>query len=399
VIELCRSLVRVPSENPPGDTVPLVDLIEAWLADIDGIMTRRVVARAPVTNLLIRLPGRRPGRRLVMNGHLDTFPAGEAARWSVPPYAGEIRDGRLYGRGASDMKAGLAAALMTLRLLAPHQKELAGELVLTLSGDEEIGGALGTEWLLRNVPEASGDAMLSGDAGAPRVLRFGEKGRIWLRVTAQGKASHGAHVHLGENAIDRLLAALARFTTLHNLAAPVPGDIIAAIAEAAPVSEPISGAGEAKTLTHITVNIGRISGGSAINIVPDRAEALIDIRFPPGVSVEEITRWIAENLEPLPGIDYEILACDEANWTSPAHEIVATARRNAETLLGAPIVANMRVGFSDARFYRQHGIPSVVYGPTPFNMGAADEHVLLDELFAVFYVHAMTAYDYLTAAP
>jgi succinyl-diaminopimelate desuccinylase len=398
VTELCRTLVRVPSENPPGDTVPLVSRIESWLADIDGIVTRRIIPRAPAASLLIRLLGDRPGRRLVMNGHLDTFPAGEAARWTVPPYAGEIRDGCLYGRGTSDMKVGVAAALMTLRLLAARRHEFAGELVLTLAGDEESGSAWGTEWLLRNVPEASGDAMLNGDAGAPEVLRFGEKGRVWLRVTAFGKASHGAHVHLGENAIDRLMAALARFTTLHNLAAPVPADIIAAIAEAAPISEPLSGAGEAKTLTHITVNIGTISGGSAINIVPDRAESLIDIRFPPGVSGEEIRRWIAENLEPLPGIAYEILACDEPNWTSPTHEIVAITRRNAVALLGDGVVANMRVGFSDARFYRQRDIPSVVYGPRPFNMGAADEHVLLDDIFAVFYVHAMTAYDYLMEA-
>jgi acetylornithine deacetylase/succinyl-diaminopimelate desuccinylase-like protein len=239
--------------------------------------------------------------------------------------------------------------------------------------------------------------MLTGDAGGPRVLRFGEKGRLWLRVAARGRASHGAHVHLGENAIERLVVALARFTTLHNLAAPVPAEIIAAIAEAAPISEPLSGAGEAKTLTHITVNIGTISGGSAINVVPDHAEALVDIRFPPGVSGEEITRWIADNLETLPGIAYEILACDEASWTSPTHEIVQLTRRNAEALLGERVVANMRIGFSDARFYRRGGVPSVVYGPTPFNMGAADEYVLLDDLFAVFYVHAMTAYDYLTA--
>ena len=394
--ELCQALIRVPSANPPGDTAPIADMIETWLGDIDGIETRRIVARAPATNLVVRLEGARPGRRLVINGHLDTFPTGDAARWTIPPFAGEIREGRLYGRGASDMKAGIAAALMTLRLLAARRSELAGELVLTLAGDEETGGAFGTQWLLQHVPEATGDAMLNGDAGAPRVLRFGEKGRLWLRVMARGKATHGAHVHLGENAIDRLVAALARFTTLHNLAAPVPTDIIAAIAEAAPISEPLSGAGEAKTLTHITVNIGTISGGSAINIVPDQAEALVDIRFPPGIGGEEITRWIAENLETLPGITYEILSCDEPNWTSPSHEIVTLTRRNAEALLGDRVVANMRVGFSDARFYRQRGIPSVVYGPTPFNMGAANEHVLLDDLFAVFYVHAMTAYDYLT---
>jgi len=120
----------------------------------------------------------------VINGHLDTFPAGDRAGWSVDPFSGEMRDGKIYGRGASDMKAGLAAAILTGLLLREARADLAGELVLALVGDEETGSRWGTQHLLAHVPEARGDAMLSGDAGAPAVLRFGEKGQMWLEVSA-----------------------------------------------------------------------------------------------------------------------------------------------------------------------------------------------------------------------
>src|SRR5262249_37362398 len=144
------------------------------------IIVRRVVARQPAVNLIAKLSCARPGRRLVINGHLDTFPVGDTAKWTVPPFDGVVRDGRLYGRGAADMKAGVAAALSTVTLLAQYRHFLTGELVLALVADEETGGRYGTQHLLASEPDTVGDAMINGDAGSPNVLRFGEKGQIWI---------------------------------------------------------------------------------------------------------------------------------------------------------------------------------------------------------------------------
>jgi succinyl-diaminopimelate desuccinylase len=398
LIALCGDLVRIDSQNPPGDTGPLAIAIERLLTENPGIETRQVTARPPAVNLVARIAGHAPGRRLILNGHLDTFPSGDASRWTVPPLGGTIAEGRLYGRGAADMKAGLAAAIMTARLLARHRANWSGELVLTLVGDEETGGLWGTQHLLKAVPEAVGDAMLSADAGSPQVVRIGEKGQIWLEISAVGKANHGAHVHLGVNAIERLMAALTRLTALRDMPCPIPDAVRAVMAVAAPVSEAVSGAGEAHTLSHVTVNIGRIEGGSAVNIIPDAARALCDVRIPPGLTVADIERAVARLIGALPGISHRVLSATEPTVTDPDHECVRLAVANAASVVPGGAVINMRVGFSDARFYRLHGVPSLVYGPTPHNMGGADEYVTLDDLVAVFYVHAMTAFDFLSRA-
>lgn len=394
---LCQSLIRTPSENPPGDTTALAAQVEAFLAALPGMQVRRVVAKDKAVNLIARLPFGKPGRRLLLNGHLDTFPAGDASGWTLPPFSGAIEAGRLYGRGACDMKAGLAAAMMTAKVLATHPQDLAGELVLTFVSDEETGGTWGTQYVLANVPEARGDAMLSADAGSPRVVRFGEKGQLWIEVTARGKSNHGAHVHLGENAIVRLMQALDALRTLEALPVPIPPGVMAAMREAQPVSEPISGQGEFDTLTHVTVNVGTIAGGIAVNIIPDVATARADIRFPPGLALKDVLAQIEARMGGLAGVEWKVLSSHEPNVTDPSEEIVRLVVRHAGAVTGESVVANMRPGFSDSRFYRAAGIPSVVYGPAPHNMGGTDEHVLLEDLRAVFAVHVHVAADFFAA--
>ena len=396
VVALCGELVRIPSENPPGDTGAVARLIESALATRPEIAVRRVVAKEPAVNLIAKLSGIRPGRRLVINGHLDTFPAGNAAKWTIPPFGGVIREGRLYGRGTGDMKTGLAAAVSTALLLARYRQCLAGELVLALVGDEETGGRYGTQYLLASEPDSIGDAMLNGDAGSPDVLRFGEKGQLWIAVEASGKSHHGAHVHLGENAIETLMHALRRLLKLRALDVPIPPSIKQAILDAGPRSERVSGAGETDALQRVTVNLGVIEGGTSINLIPDRASARVDIRFPPGLSVAEMLSAVDRLMGGQRNISVSVMASSEPNWTAPDHEIVARTLANSEAYFGTPPVRNMRLGFSDARFYRYRSVPSVVYGPVPYNMGGPDEYVTIADIKAVAYVHAMTAFDYLT---
>lgn len=392
---LCATLVTIPSENPPGDTQALAACVESFLASIPGMEVKRVIGRAPAVNIIARLAGAKPGRRLLFNGHLDTFPAGDAAAWNGSPFSARIEDGRLYGRGACDMKAGLAAAMMTAKLLAYERASLCGELVLTFVGDEETGGTWGTQYVLANVPEARGDAMISADAGSPRVVRFGEKGQLWVELTAHGRSNHGAHVHLGDNAIVHLIEALTDLKAIEAMPCPVPADVMAAMREAQPVSEPISGVGEFNTLSTLTVNIGTVAGGIAVNIIPDRATARLDFRFPPGLTLGVVEAEIGRRMQAHPHVQWQVLSSHESNVTVPCCEIVQTVLRHAQSGSAGPVVANMRPGFSDSRFYRAAGIPAVVYGPAPNNMGGADEYVLLDDLRAVFRVHVLAAAQYL----
>jgi acetylornithine deacetylase/succinyl-diaminopimelate desuccinylase-like protein len=396
IVEVARRLIAVPSPNPPGLTHDVAVAAAGIVRDLvpgAAVTVHRV--SDVVSNVVAVVSGNGPGRRVVLNGHLDTYPLGEAAGWSVDPFAGEVRDGRLYGRGAADMKGGITASIVALSALAECAADWPGEAVLTLAGDEESMGPLGTQWLLENVPQARGDAVIIGDAGSPMVLRFGEKGFLWVRVTARGKPAHGAHVHLGVNALDRLRAALDAVDGLRVLQPVPPPGVAEAIAAARPISEALSGAGEADVLGSVTVNLGRIVGGTSPNLVPPSAEAAMDIRVPAGLSAVAMEAALAQALSGREGVAWEVLRRFEPTVTDPAHALVRTVHRAAAQVLGRAPAVNMRVGGSDARLFRLAGLPTVIYGPTPFNMGGVDEYVLIEELDAVARVHALAAFDVL----
>jgi acetylornithine deacetylase/succinyl-diaminopimelate desuccinylase-like protein len=397
LVEMSRSLIQAPSPNPPGDVTKAAVAAEALLQTIPGMTIRRIETAPGIVNLIGRLPSGKPGRRLVFNGHLDTFPIGEDLGWTVPPLDGVQKNGKLFGRGVSDMKGGIAASLLAARTLAAHRDAWQGEIVVTLAGDEETMGKLGSYHLLEHFPEAGGDAMISGDAGSPMVVRFGEKGLLWLEVEAEGSPAHGAHVHRGVNAIDRLRLALDVLKQLETWEPDEPPEVVAAIKAAKPISEPLSGSGEAETLRRLTVNIGVIEGGMSPNLVPTRAVAKVDIRLPVGLRIADVEAHLAAEIAKLEGVRLKIIQRYEPNFTPPSHELVRAVVRAAREVLEREPVVNMRVGASDARVYRLFDVPSVVFGPTPFNMGGPDEYIEIDELLEVAKVHALAAFRFLSA--
>jgi acetylornithine deacetylase/succinyl-diaminopimelate desuccinylase-like protein len=397
LIATTQRLVAVASPNPPSDTEEIAKVAEALLREIPGIEVETIEPAPRVKSLIGRIKAQRPGRRLIFNGHLDTFPLLEELPWTVPPLGGVLKDGKLYGRGVCDMKGGIACSLLAARLLAEHRDAWAGEIVLTLAGDEENMGSLGTGWMMAHVPHAKGDANICGDVGSPRVVRFGEKGLLWVEIEATGSPAHGAHVHRGTNAIDRLRTALDRLKDLEDVPFQAPPIVTAAIAKAKAISEPLSGAGESETLQRVTVNIGTIEGGASPNLVPTHALARADIRLPVGITTDMLVNQLDAWLAPLGGVSWRAIRRFEPSFTSPHEEIVRRTARVAEEVLGVTAAVNMRVGGSDSRWYRPAGVPTVVLGLTPFNMGGADEYVLVDELVSVAKIHTLTAFDFLSA--
>jgi acetylornithine deacetylase/succinyl-diaminopimelate desuccinylase-like protein len=171
-----------------------------------------------------------------------------------------------------------------------------------------------------------------------------------------------------------------------------------AIAKAKAISEPLSGAGESEVLQRVTVNIGTIEGGTSPNLVPTHAVARADIRLPVGITTDVLAARLDEWLAPLEGVSWRAIRRFEASFTPPDQEIVVRTARVAAEVLGTAPAVNMRVGGSDSRWYRPAGVPTVVLGLTPFNMGGADEYVLVDELLAVAKIHTLTAFDFLTGS-
>jgi len=391
------ALVRAASPNPHGDTRAAAAVAEAIIRSaVPGAETVLLAGPDGVTNLVARLRGAGPGQRVVFNGHLDTYPVGDPAGWTADP-AGELRDSRIYGRGSADMKGGIAASIAALAALAVQRAHWRGEAVLTLAGDEESMGPAGTKWLMDTIPHATGDAAIIGDAGSPQVLRFGEKGFLWVEIEARGRAAHGAHVHLGDNAVERLLAALARVQALRDLPVAASDAVRDAIAASRAISELLAGAGEGDVLGQVTVNIGRIEGGTSTNLVPDLARAGLDIRLPVGVTAADAVAALAQALD-LPGVSHRVLRQFEPNHTDPGAPLVRICAAAAREVTGGDVAVNMRVGGSDARWFRMAGVPTVVYGPTPHGMGGPDEWVDLAELDLVARVHALTAFDLLQGA-
>lgn len=399
VLRLVQTLIAIPSENPTGNTIAMADAARSAL-DHPHIDVQLHEPQSGAVSLVAVLRGAAPGPRVILNGHLDTFPVGRAEDWSVPPLTGVCDGDRIYGRGAGDMKAGVAILIHVMRTLADQQETLHGELVLTLVADEESGGRFGTAWLIDNIAHCRGDYVLNADAGHPRVVRYGEKGVLWLQLTSTGRACHGAHVHLGDNAIESMMAALQALFSLRLRTVPLPPQLRAAMLAARDVSEGEGGAGEFENLCSITVNAGAIQAGSVANLVPGHAQALVDIRYPPGLTSSELQEWIADALAAHPKVQWEVLPGSDTApaFTPPDHRLVQAFVLHARRWAAPDAVANMRVGLTDARLFRHAGMPAVVYGPTAHHMGGADEFVSVSEVLQVFHVHLAVASELLRVA-
>jgi succinyl-diaminopimelate desuccinylase len=341
IVSNARALLAAPSPNPPLSTQAVAavaeDLLRKHAPEVELSLHD---AGEGVVNLVARVKGNGLGPRPVMSGHLDTYPVNVALPWTVDPFGGELREGRLHGRGAADMK-GNRRLDDRARITRGASRDVAGEAVLALAGDEESMGERGTQWLIDNVPHVTGDAVIVGDAGSPWVVRFGEKGFLWIELEARGKPAHGAHVHLGINAIDRLRGTLDALAGLREMAVPGPDEVTRAIAAAQPVSEPLSGAGESQTLTRATVNIGHIAGGSSMNLIPASARAGVDIRIPVGVPASVVEEQFSAALVGMEGVSWRVLRRYEASFTPTDAHRTALNRR----LSGAPSSPRPRLCF------------------------------------------------------
>jgi acetylornithine deacetylase/succinyl-diaminopimelate desuccinylase len=296
--------------------------------------------------------GRRP--TLLINGHIDVVPVIED-EWTLPPFGGVVRDGRLYGRGSCDMKGGIAAAIEGLRAcfdagLAP-QCDVAFHLV----ADEETGGRWGTEALVK-AGRIAADAAIVPEPSELQVC-VAERGVLMAEITVSGRAAHGSDPAVGRSAI----ADAARLTqALHQ-------------ADFGEVSHPLLGSP--------TCNVGVIHGGTAPNIVARSCVLRVDRRLLPGQTREQLLAELAALIErTVPDIDYtlEALAFAEASELESDHPFVDLVRAAAENVRP---VRGLYLG-TDARFLRNElGIPTVVYGPGSMTVAhARDEYVALAEL-------------------
>lgn len=367
---LAAELVRLPSENPPGDEARCLELLAARLAAW-GWAVERVLSPAGRLNLAASLEFPRPGPWLAMNGHLDVVPAGDPATWSAPPYAGQVREGRLYGRGAADMKAGVAALVWGARLAQLAGQDLAGGLLLHLVSDEENGGQEGSACLVSPDRPQAAAAIVAEPTGLNLVVA--QRGALWTRLRLLGRAGHGALSGQGGNAIAAL------------------GPLLTRLAQWRP-------AGEHPLLGKAGLNPGRVRGGERINQAPALCELELDLRYVPGQEPEALRRELA-------ALAAEALAGSEVKcelepmllaWPyvlDPADPWLRLVARCATQVRGQAVKTRGIKGMTDARFYVERwGVPAAVLGP---GRGAqahgADEFVEISQVRQAALIYALAA--------
>jgi succinyl-diaminopimelate desuccinylase len=267
VVKLLQKVIQIESTNPPGNELDLA----YWLADYfaeAGVEAEVLKYEGKRANLVARLQGSGSRPALIFSAHMDTVSAGEVP-WMFPPFSGTLCESKVYGRGAADMKGGLAAMAQAAVILAQSGILLGGDLIVAFSYDETYG-LRGARRLVEGGYLEGAGAVLVSEPSTLDVF-IAEKGALWLKCRVQGKTAHSSMPHLGQNAILEMVRFLRRVEEHLDLGA-----------------EPHPLLGEP------TFTVGTIQGGVAINVIPDACEAQLDIRLVPGLDHREVVRRVRE---------------------------------------------------------------------------------------------------------
>jgi succinyl-diaminopimelate desuccinylase len=399
LIRFLSSFVAVPSPNPPGDTRAAADFLMSQLR-AKGVPIEIRAAREHLPNVVGSFDGGRKGRHLVLNGHIDVFPAGPAEAWSRDPWSGAVADNKVHGRGVADMKCGTSASIWTYIYLHRLRDEIGGRLTLTCVSDEETGGTWGAKWLLESFPEEfRGDCMLNGEPSTPTMVRFGEKGTLRLVIEVDTPGAHAAYTHASPNAIRIATDIVRDLYELENLPVEQEETIRKAIEAGFAAIDAGVGAGASTILNKVTVSVGVIQGGVKINMLPGHCRLEVDIRLPIGMThafmlakVEAIiARYKQAKLSPV-----WTHSC-EPTVSAPDHEMVGILKNTVQGLGWKEPVSAVSLGASDCKHWRQNGVPAYIYGCRPINMAKPDEWVDVDEFLHIVRTHALAALAYLSA--
>jgi acetylornithine deacetylase/succinyl-diaminopimelate desuccinylase family protein len=382
-VAFLAALVRHPSDNPPGDCAPHAAYTAGLLEALGFTVERHPVPEAAVraagmisaTNLVIRHRFGE-GPVVALNAHGDVVAPGEG--WSSDPYGAEIRNGRMYGRGAAVSKSDFATYAFALLALRAAGAPLAGTVELHLTYDEETGGLIGPGWLLEQGLSRPDYAISAGFAYGVTIAH---NGCLHLEVSVRGRSAHAARPETG---VDALAGATAILTTLYAFRSQLTERMSA-----------VPGIG------HANLNVGLIAGGINTNVVPDKVTFRIDRRMIPEENPQaveqELRDLIAQATTVLPGITTEvvqILVVRPMAVVEGQQRLVSALTEAAAVVLEEVIVAEGTPIYCDARLYTERGIPTVLYGAGPRTMleangHRADENLALGDLQAATQVVAL----------
>lgn len=373
MIAFAQELIRINSCN--SNETAVAEAVKQRLEEY-GIQSEHFGEDPQRQNIKFRIGS--PGKTLMLNGHLDTVPTGDPEKWDHPPFEPRVHEGKLYGRGATDMKG--AVAVMTYVAIALKDHPLKGSLLFLFNKNEEGDGTR------RGAQEAvnygvTADACIITDNSEEKLF-LGSRGSARIKVTTRGEAAHtGSALHEGKgvNAVLKMCAVLQALErtemqyTPHSL---FPGP----------------------KLTVGTV----VSGGEAVNIVPERCEALVDARLVLGQTDKRIKNDLLTQLGPLKeqdpqlNVDVEVLRWSPAFLTDDHHPVIPIIQKHARTICGRELDIATTGGGTDGNDFSPAGIPCVVLGHVGGSMHTENEWVDIDSLMRTAKMATLTAMDFLS---
>ncbi len=369
MVDFTVAMLRVPTVNPPGDAYEeCARLIGARLSECDFAVDYPVADTRPehtATHPRMNVVGLRRGRTdrplVHLNGHFDVVPAG--AGWTMDPFGGVVKDGRIYGRGSSDMKAGITAAVYAAEAIRRAGIPLVGSVEISGTVDEESGGFAGMAYLAQQgrISASRTDAVIITEPTDTDRVYIGHRGVYWFEVTTRGRIAHGSMPFLGVNAIEHMGVILDR---MRRELMPVLGARTTAI--------PVQPLGA----RHATLNINGIGGGQPVEgiqtpCVADVCRAIFDRRFLVEEGFDATRAEIVELLEraarETPDLFYELrdLMIVHPVQTPDGASVVSALDLGAQHVLGRPLLKAASPGTYDHKHVdRIAGVPNcVAYGP------------------------------------
>lgn len=343
VVELTKDLIRIPSENPPGNQKPIADFIESKMKQI-GLKVDKYDYQPNKPNVVGRLAGKNGKPVLMLNGHIDTVPAGDHERWTTGPFEAAERNGRIYGRGACDMKGGVAAMICAAEEIANSGVDLKGTLLVACVVDEEVTG-YGTKDLLDRGYTA--DFAVVGEP-TDLKLELATKGALEFEVVARGKPTHASSPREGISAIykmSKICLALQDY-----------------LAELEKMQHPLVG--------RASISVGKIEGGTARSVVPERCRIEAERRILPGEKMDDVVSGLQEvfgrlkSEDPELRLDYNVLLECEPSETPADSLIVRKSAEAASRVTGKEAVIANLTATTDMRFLVNQGrISTINLGP------------------------------------
>ncbi len=378
VEKLVKDLVRIPSHSEaPGKEAEVAEFLHSYL-ESRGIESKQRMVEKGRPNVIAVAKGAGDGKSLMLNGHTDTVPAYEM---DIPAFTPKVVDGRLYGRGALDMKGGLGAMAVAMVAMRKARVALDGDLYLTAVVGEELKSE-GTEDIVTRGPKA--DMAIVGEP-TDLEIQPSHRGLEWLDVHFYGKAAHGGQAERGVNAISMA----AKFIRA------VEEDLLPKLA-----------ARKSKHTLPPTLNLGVISGGQQPSSVADHCLIKLDRRWTPEERLEQVFEEIYEIFDGIKKEDPRFkaeLKRDPSNMktmthvpnvVSPAHPVVRSLQSSVREVTGRPAKTTTFWGWTDAALLTHFAkMPTVVFGPGGSGAHARVEYVKTDDLLACARVYARTALE------